>query len=108
MKENEMKRMNERTAFNVYLKTHPVNYPGNIDTLIETLYWWHTQYNPVENEELKEIFAGVEAWIHELARDKKEEKAYMNIVSTVCSEYERVAYMEGIKVGMRLVMEAVE
>lgn len=104
-----MGKVNEKeiAAISAYLKTHPVNYPGNIDTLIETLYWWHTQYNPVENEELKEIFAGVEAWIHELARDKEEEDFYMSLVNKACAEYERAAYVKGIQVGMRLVMEAV-
>ncbi|MCA5580548.1 hypothetical protein [Enterocloster clostridioformis] len=35
----------------------------------------------------------------------EEADAYMNIVFHLCCEYERQSYIEGIKVGARLMME---
>lgn len=88
-----------------YLLHHPASYCGDVDTLLEMIYFHYTEYNPVENDQLRECFEGLITRIHNLHVPEDEENQYIDLISAVCSEYERVAYMEGIKVGMRLVME---
>ena len=43
-----------------------------------------------------------------LADTEQEADEYMDIVFTLCAAHERQGYMEGIKVGARLVMELME
>ena len=42
------------------------------------------------------------------ADTEQEADEYMDIVFALCAAYERQGYIEGIKVGMRLVIEMVE
>lgn len=62
-----------------YLKEHPANYQGQVDPLDETL--------------------------RSLVETDEEADEYMNIVFGLCTTYERQGYIEGIKVGARLMME---
>ncbi|HIQ95304.1 MAG TPA: hypothetical protein IAB26_01950 [Candidatus Limivivens merdigallinarum] len=52
-------------------------------------------------EPLKENLRG-------LADTDEESDEYMDIVFSLCTAYERQGYMEGIKVGARLMMELME
>lgn len=96
-----------------YLDEHPVDYHGDVDSLIDLLYCFFTEYEPVENEELRRQFAELE---HQLMSSLGETgdscretvESLMTIVSSVCAECERAAFMEGIKVGARLILELTE
>lgn len=96
-----------------YLAEHPVDYHGDVDSLLELLYHFFTEYEPVENEELRRQFAELE---HQLMSSLAETgnfcretvESLMTIVSSVCAECERVAFMEGVKVGARLILELTE
>ena len=96
-----------------YLAEHPVDYHGDVDSLLELLYHFFTEYEPVENEELRRQFAELE---HQLMSSLGETgdscretvESLMTIVSSVCAECERAAFMEGIKVGARLILELTE
>ena len=43
-----------------YLAEHPVDYHGDVDSLLELLYHFFTEYEPVENEELRRQFTDLE------------------------------------------------
>ena len=96
-----------------YLAEHPVDNHGDVDSLLELLYHFFTEYEPVENEELRRQFAELE---HQLMSSLAETgnfcretvESLMTIVSSVCAECERVAFMEGVKVGARLILELTE
>lgn len=96
-----------------YLAEHPVDYHGDVDSLLELLYHFFTEYEPVENEEIRRQFAELE---HQLMSSLAETgdscretvESLMTIVSSVCAECERVAFMEGVKVGARLILELTE
>ena len=96
-----------------YLAEHPVDYHGDVDSLLELLYHFFTEYEPVENEELRRQFAELE---HQLMSSLGETgdscretvESLMTIVSSVCAECERAAFMEGVKVGVRLILELTE
>ena len=79
-----------------YLAEHPVDYHGNVDSMLELLYHFFTEYEPVENEELRRQFAELE---HQLMSSLGETgdscretvESLMTIVSSVCAECERAA-----------------
>ena len=90
-----------------------MDYHGDVDFMLELLYHFFTEYEPVENEELRRQFAELEHHLMEsLAEtgDSRREtvESLMTIVSSVCAECERAAFMEGVKVGARLILELTE
>ena len=96
-----------------YLAEHPVDYHGDVDSLLELLYHFFTEYEPVENEELRRQFTELEHHLMEclaIMGDSCREtvESLMTIVSSVCVECERAAFMEGVKVGARLILELTE
>ena len=96
-----------------YLAEHPVDYHGDVDSLLELLYHFFTEYEPVENEELRRQFTDLEHHLMEslaIMGDSCREtvESLITIVSSVCAECERAAFMEGVKVGVRLILELTE
>ena len=91
-----------------YLKEHPANYQGQVDTLLELLYQAFTEYNSVETPEFKEVIYPLKEKLRALVETDEEADEYMDIVFSLCAAYERQGYIEGIKVGARLMLELVE
>lgn len=91
-----------------YLKEHPANYQGQVDTLLELLYQAFTEYNSVETPEFKKAIHPLREKLRSLVDTEQDADDYMDIVFSLCAAYERQGYMEGIKVGARLMMELVE
>lgn len=88
-----------------YLKAHPANYPGQIDSLLELFYLTYTEYNPVETEEMKPCVQEAEEALRSLMGTEDEGDQFMNFVYEICTIYERAACMEGMKAGARLMLE---
>lgn len=91
-----------------YLKEHPANYQGQVDTLLELLYQAFTEYNSVETPEFKKVIHPLREKLRSLVDTEQDADDYMDIVFSLCAAYERQGYIEGIKVGARLMMELVE
>lgn len=91
-----------------YLKEHPANYQGQVDTLLELLYQAFTEYNSAETPEFRKQVAPLDETLRSLAETDEEADKYMNLVFGLCTAYERQGYIEGIKVGARLMMELME
>ena len=91
-----------------YLKEHPANYQGQVDTLLELLYQAFTEYNSVETSEFKKAIHPLREKLRSLVDTEQDADDYMDIVFSLCAAYERQGYIEGIKVGSRLMMELVE
>ena len=91
-----------------YLKEHPANYQGQVDTLLELLYQAFTEYNSVETSEFKKAIHPLREKLRSLVDTEQDADDYMDIVFSLCAAYERQGYIEGIKVGARLMMELVE
>lgn len=89
-----------------YLLDHPVNFGMDADSFLELLYYAFTEYNTVESPEFKEEIDPLKGKLRGLADTDEDE--YMDIVFSLCAAYERQGYMEGIKVGARLMMELME
>ena len=90
-----------------YLKEHPANYQGQVDTLLELLYQAFTEYNSVETSEFKKAIHPLREKLRSLVDTEQDADDYMDIVFSLCAAYERQGYIEGIKVGARLMMELV-
>lgn len=91
-----------------YLKEHPANYQGQVDTLLELLYQAFTEYNSAETQEFRKQVDPLDETLRNLVETDEEADEYMNTVFSLCTAYERQGYIEGIKVGARLMMELME
>ena len=78
------------------------------DSFLGLLYYAFAEYNTVETPEFKEEIDPLKEKLRGLADTDEESDEYMDIVFSLCAAYERQGYMEGIKVGARLVMELME
>ena len=92
----------------LYIQEHPDNFYGDVDTLLELIYFHYTEYSPVETPEFKAAIHPLERPLRSLVETDEEAEEYMNIVFELCIAYERQAYTEGMKLGARLVMELME
>lgn len=91
-----------------YLKDNPPNYQGQANGMLELLYFTFAEYNSVETPEFKEQTDPLKEKLRALVDTEQEADDYMDIVLSLCAAYERQGYLEGIKVGARLMMEFME
>lgn len=91
-----------------YLQSHPANYCGQMETLLELIYQSYTEFNSVETLEFKAIVNPLDRTLRALVDTDEEADEYMNIVFELCTAYERQSYIEGLKVGARLMVELME
>ena len=91
-----------------YMQSHPANYCNQMDTLLELIYQAYTEFNSVETSEFKAIVNPLDQTLRSLVDTDEEADSYMNIVFELCTAYERQSYIEGMKVGMRLMAELME
>ena len=91
-----------------YLLDYPVSFGTDADSFLELLYYAFTEYNTVESAEFKEEIEPLKENLRGLADTDEVSDEYMDIVFSLCTAYERQGYMEGIKVGARLMMELME
>jgi hypothetical protein len=91
-----------------YLKDNPPNYQGQANCMLELLYFTFAEYNSVETPEFKEQTDPLKEKLRALVDTEQEADDYMDIVFSLCAAYERQGYLEGIKVGARLMMELME
>ena len=91
-----------------YLLDYPVSFGMDADSFLGLLYYAFAEYNTVETPEFKEEIDPLKEKLRGLADTDEESDEYMDIVFSLCAAYERQGYMEGIKVGARLVMELME
>ena len=88
-----------------YLTQHPADYLDQVDSLLELIYMAYTEYNSVETPELKAGISEAEKELRSLVDTEAERERYMNAVYHMCAIFEKVAYIECMKTGARLVME---
>lgn len=91
-----------------YLQEHPVNFGKGVDTLLEMIYHAYTELNSAETPEFKAIVNPLDQTLRSLVDTDEEADEYMSIVFELCTAYERQSYIEGMEVGVRLMMELVE
>ena len=90
-----------------FLKDQTPNY-GYDDTnsLLEMIYYFYTVNNPIDNGRIRCQFWELDQILSKLTLDENN-KMFM-LVSQLCTDYERQAFLEGIHVGLRLFQEICE
>ena len=96
-----------------YLSQHPANYEPGIESLLEQIYFCYMDFNPVENSSVRKNYNGLLNLLHGLALGQiscteETEEQLIDYVNAACSEYEREAFIEGMKVGARAILELME
>jgi len=80
---------------------HPPDYNGS-GSLLDMLYWHYTESNALDNEKIKEQFESLRKLII-LSREEYDELFY--IASDLCLEHGRLAFIEGLRLGVVLMQE---
>lgn len=91
-----------------YLQEHPINFGKEVDTLLKMIYHSYTELNSAETPEFKAIVNSLDQTLRSLVDTDEETDEYMGIVFELCTVYECQSYIEGLKVGAKLMMELVE
>lgn len=109
------------TKLKEYLKTHPAVYYEPVDSILDLLYNFYTETNPTASKEtaagraaqqmddelaewLKEI-EGMERMVEDYGMTIPLWEDIMDHVGSVNCAWERTACEEGVKTGIRLMME---
>lgn len=87
-----------------HLSENEPNYGDtNIHTLLELLYHCYTECNPIDNAAIRGHFADLEGILEKLTLAENDQVFYT--ICRICTETERMAFMEGLHVGLRLEAE---
>lgn len=71
-----------------------------IDSVLEMLHFYYTQANPINSEEIKAGFMAVRLSLEKLSTSEIDSLIYT--VCDLCLQHEKLAFIEGIKVGFKL------
>ena len=85
-----------------YCKQNPPNH-GNYQSLMELLYWTYTEYNPIDTQKLRNGFANLRSQFPYLSLHEFD--PVFILVSDLCAEHERLAFCEGLRLGVTLMQE---
>ena len=76
---------------------------SDVHSLLEMLWDFYTEFNPVDNERIREKTRELGAIFESLPLKEGDQLFYM--LSDLCLEVERAAFLNGIHVGVRLAEE---
>ena len=85
-----------------YCKEHPIQLDDR-ETILESLYWLHTESVPSDSEKLRNGYARLREQLHFLKL--KEYDAVFDTVTELCTESEQIAFYAGVRLGAALIME---
>ena len=76
---------------------------GNHESVIGMIYNCYKDQNNMENSEIKTGFEMLYSLLCGKSSDETEE--FVDTVCALCSEHEKIAFIEGIQIGIRLAQE---
>ena len=87
-----------------YIDTHPFN-PGDSDceTVLDQLYQAYAESHESDPSEITESFKELDELLGVLLLD--DNNAAFNLCYSLCTAYERKAFLDGIQYGAHLVLE---
>ena len=91
-----VERLKQRVAEN------PPKY-GDVDSVLELLYECFNENNPYDNDQIKADFDELYRQMNGMSLRDMDKVIYP--VCTLCRDHERVGFIEGVKVGIRLQIE---
>ena len=87
-----------------YLKSREVNYGKfEVETLLEFLWSAYSYVNPIDNDYMREKMEKMEPVLKPLSFE--DANLIDDTIAALCFEIERLAFVEGVRVGARLAME---
>ncbi len=72
---------------------------------MEFLYWRYAENNPINNQKIRTNFAKLRQYPH---LSLEEFAPIFTTVSDLCAEHERLAFLEGLRLGVTLMTELAE
>lgn len=72
-------------------------------SILEMLYMWYVEWNPINSEEIQKNFFSLEPY-WKGCTERQMDDAF-HIVSRLCQQHEQLAFLEGIRVGFQLFSE---
>ena len=94
-------KMNEfLTALQTHLANQQPNYPDNAESILEVLFDVYNESIGFDNAAIKADFEELYRLIN--GKSLKEIDEIIYAVCTLCRDYEKASFIEGVKVGMRL------
>lgn len=89
-------------ALQNYCKQNPPNH-GDAQSVMNLLYWTYTEYNSIDAQKLRNGFAKLRSQFPDLSL--QEFDPVFNTVSDLCIDHERLAFYEGLRLGVTLMQE---
>ena len=98
-------RMDEfLNALQSKLDTQQPNYSNNAESILEVLFDAYNESSAFDNAVIKSDFEELYRKMH--GKSLKEIDEIIYAVCTLCRDHEKAGFIEGIKVGIRLSIEA--
>lgn len=72
---------------------------GDVQAVVDQIYWAYMENNRIDNDKINECYAVLRKKVGLPLREYDE---VLYIVSDLCLEHGRLAFMEGLKVGLTL------
>ena len=89
---------------NTYLEEHPPKYGySSAENLLEMLYFFYTECNPLSNDTIRHGFCKLDHLLSRFTIQENDEVIYT--LSDLCTQHERLAFIAGVNVGIRLSSE---
>ncbi len=85
-----------------YYKQNPPNH-GDAESVLDLLYWHYAEFNPIDNQKIRDSFASLRKQYSHLSM--QEFDPIFTTVSDLCAEHERLAFLEGLRLGVVLMQE---
>ena len=97
-------KMNEfMTALQTHLANQQPSYPDNAESILEVLFDAYNESSSFDNAAIKADFEELYRLMN--GKPLKESDEIIYAVCTLCRDHEKAGFIEGVKVGMSLVME---
>ena len=86
------------------LKKNPPNYGyQQANSILEMLYMWYVEWNPINSAQIRQDFFMLEDWFFS-GTDQNPDHV-LDVVTHLCQQHEQLAFLEGLRVGVRLARE---
>ena len=85
------------------LATLQPNYPGNAESILEVLFDAYNESSGFDNAAIKSDFEELYRLMN--GKPLKEIDDIIYAVCTLCRDHEKAGFIEGVKIGMRLMRE---
>lgn len=90
-----------------YIAANPIRFDDDCDhPALNSLYWHYSECHNMSNAKTKAASRALNEYLSELSF--QENDRVFSLVNTLCSEYERVAFLAGLQLGAQLMMEITE